>query len=196
MNWREDREEEAKERKRLEKMSVEQLRDEFNERMRVSLIEAIEKLPERINAHLDDSVEEIITAALGVKKDSWNANKWEIDTHNPKSAVAIELGQHVMAQVKLAIPDFIKGLVIGDPRIPPIKTAYTKAYKEHLAELFNRKTWEIAHAAAEKRFVKIMEDISKGKVPEKVLKDELAEEVDEDVVEGNNTEAEQEKEET
>ena len=180
MSWHEDRDEESKEQKRLGKMSIEQLRTELDERIKASLIEEIQKLPERINNHLDDCVYKIITASLGIKKDNWHDSKWEIDTHNSKSAIAIELGVHVMEQVKLAIPDFIHSLVVGDPRIPPIKTAYVKAYKEHLAELINQKTWEVAHAHAEKRFVEIMAEITKKPVSKVSLDKNYVEGVDED----------------
>lgn len=156
----EEREAELKERKRLEKMSVEELKIELDARMKESLIEAIEKLPERIDRHLDEAGWRIICTALGVKKDSWDNNKWEIDSHPEKTAIAIELGEHAMEQIKLAIPGFIQGLVVGDPRIPPIKTAYTKAYKEKLGELLHNKLWEVAKTNAQKRYVEIMEKIS------------------------------------
>lgn len=160
----EEREAERKERKRLEKMSLEELKVELDARMKASLIEAIEKLPERIDRHLDETAWRIICTSLGVKKDSWDGGKWEIDSHHEKSAIAIALGEHALEQIQQAIPGFIKGLVVGDPRIPPIKTAYTKAYKEKLAELLHDQLWEVAKTNAQKRYVEIMEKISGGPV--------------------------------
>lgn len=171
-HYDEERTERIKEQKRLEKMSIEQLREELDARMKGSLIAEIEKLPERINAHLDDAAWKIICAAMGIKKDSWHDDKWEIDSHHAKTAMAIALGEHALKQIKLAIPDFIEGLVVGDPRIPPIKTAYTKAYKQKLAELVNHKLWEVAQKNAEKRFVEIMEMVSSGKKVDIQLDDE------------------------
>jgi hypothetical protein len=156
----EERIQEEKDRKRLEKMSLEELKVELEDRMKAQLIAEIEKLPQRINSHLDEAAWNIICAALGVKKDGWHDNKWEIDSHHEKTALAHALGDHALSQIKLAIPDFIEGLVVGDPRIPPIKTAYTKAYKEKLAELTNNRLWEYAQANAQKRFVEIIEQIT------------------------------------
>lgn len=199
----EEREQDRKDQKRLEKMSVEELRVELNTRMKESLLAEIEKLPERIDAHMDSAAWSIICAALGVKKDSWHDSKWEIDTHHEKAALSIALGKHALAAAEMAIPDFIKGLVVGDPRIPPIKTAYTKAYKEKLAELVNHKLWEVAHKNAEKRFVEIMEMVgSTAKIDKSMLKEpwdeegEEDEEGDEEVSEATPEAAEQEKEET
>jgi hypothetical protein len=127
----EERIQKEKEEKRLQGMTVEQLRVELDERLKASLIEEIQKIPERISGHLDNAAWHIICASLGMKKDNWHDSKWEIETNeNKKPALARALGEHVLAQIKTAIPDFIEGLVVGDPRIPPIKTAYTKAYKE------------------------------------------------------------------
>jgi hypothetical protein len=175
----EERELTKKEEKRLQNMTIEQLRDELDKRLKESLIEEIQNLPERISNHLDRAAWNIITTTLGVKKDSWHDSKWEIDEHSRGSAMAKALGEHTLAQIKTAIPDFIEGLVIGDPKIPPIKTAYTKSYKEHLAELVNRKVWEIAHKNAEKRFVEIMEQIGNGQKVDVQLSDD-DEEQDED----------------
>lgn len=176
--------EDEKERKRLEKMSIEELKVELDERMKASLIEEIQKLPERISNHLDEAAWHIICRAMGVKKDSWHDSKWEIDSHNEKTALAVALGDHALKQVKLAIPDFVEGLVVGDPRIPPIKTAYTKAYKEKLSELVHHKLWEVAHANAQKRFVEIIEEIGGEKVDPADLEEEGEEKAEESDDEG------------
>lgn len=176
----EEKEQTKKEEKRLQNMSIEQLRAELDVRMKECLIEEIQKLPERISGHLDSAAWNIICTTLGVKKDHWHDSKWEIDTHHEKSAMARALGEHALAQIKTAIPDFIEGLVVGDPKIPPIKTAYTKAYKEHLAELVNRKIWEVAQSNAEKRFREIMEQISNGQKVDVRLSDDDEEQEDEE----------------
>lgn len=168
----EERNEKTKEQKRLEKMSIEQLREELDARMRGTLIAEIEKLPQRIDAHLDAAAWNIICAAMGIKKGHWHDDTWEIDDHHSKTAMALALGEHALKQITLAIPDFIEGLVVGDPRIPPIKTAYTKAYKQKLAELVNTKLWEVAQRNAEKRFVEIMEQVSSGQKVDIQLSDD------------------------
>jgi len=151
--------EHEKELKRLEGMTVEQLQVVLDERLKESLIEAIQKLPQRIDSHLDNAAWNIITASLGVVKDTWHDSKWEISDKHNKAALALELGEHALAQIKHAIPGFVEGIVAGDPRIPPIKSAYLRSYKQKLAELVDRKIWEIAETNANKRFVEIMEKI-------------------------------------
>lgn len=179
--YEEEREMTKREEKRLQSMSLAQLREELDSRMKESLIEEIQKLPNRISGHLDTAAWHIITRALGVKKDSWHDSKWEIDTNQERSAVARALGEHVLAQIKTAVPDFIEGLLVSDPKIPPIKTAYTKAYKEHLAQLVNDKIWEVAQRNAQKRFVEIMEQISGGKKVDVRLGDDDEELEDEEL---------------
>lgn len=168
----EERIQKEKEEKRLQGMSIEQLRVELDERLKACLIEEINKLPNRISNHLDNAAWHIICAALGMKKDTWHDSKWEIAEGSKGSALAKALGEHVLSQVKTAIPDFIEGLVVGDPRIPPIKTAYTRAYKEQLAELVNNKIWEVAQSNAQKRFREIMEQISNGQKVDVQLSDD------------------------
>lgn len=150
----------TKEMKRLGKMSVEQLKEELDMRIKSSLIEEIKKLPQRINEHMEHAAWQIISVSLGMKKDTWHDSVWEIDSHHQNAALAVALGNHALSQVKQAIPDFIAGLVVGDPRIPPIKTAYTKAYKEKLAELVHHEMWNHAQKNAEKRFAEIMAEIT------------------------------------
>jgi hypothetical protein len=151
--------EEKKEIKKLQGMSIEQLKAELDSRMKECLIAEIQKLPERIDRHLDEAAWDIITATMGVKQDSWHNSKWEIDDHSKGSALAKAMGEHALAQIKTAIPGFVEGLLVSDPALRPIKSAYNKSYKEHLAELLNGKVWEIAHKNAEKRFKEIMEKI-------------------------------------
>lgn len=155
----EQRDEQEKELKRLEGMTVEQLQGVLDARMKECLIEAIQKLPQAIDAKISTAAWCIITAALGVKKDSWHDGKWEVDSHNAKSAIAIELGEHALTAIKHAIPDFAAGMVESNPRIPPIKAAYTRAFKEKLARLVDSKIWEVAEKNANRRFVEIMEKI-------------------------------------
>jgi hypothetical protein len=155
----EERAQKEKEIKKLQRMSIEQLKVELDERMKACLIEEIQKLPARIDRHLDEAAWKIITTTLGVKKDSWHDSKWEIDDHSKGSALAKAMGEHALAQIKTAIPGFVEGLLVSDPALRPIKSAYNKSYKEHLAELLNRRVWEVAHRNAEKRFVEIMEKI-------------------------------------
>jgi len=154
-----EKEQEEKEIKKLQGMSIEELKTELDERMKASLIEAIEELPERINRHLDQAAWDIICTAMGVKKDTWHDSKWEIESHHKGLALAVALGEHALKQIQMAIPGFIEGLVVGDPKVKGLKTAYERSYKEHLAELLNQKVWEVAHKNAEKRFVEIMEKI-------------------------------------
>jgi hypothetical protein len=168
----EERIQREKEEKSLQGMSIEQLRVELDERMKACLIEEIQKLPDRVSGHLDNAAWHIICASLGMKKDHWHDSKWEIADNSKGSVLGKALGEHVLAQVKTAIPDFIEGLVVGDPRIPPIKTAYTKAYKEHLAGLVNNKIWEVAQSNAQKRFKEIMEQISNGQPVDVRLSDD------------------------
>jgi predicted house-cleaning noncanonical NTP pyrophosphatase (MazG superfamily) len=168
----EERIQREKEEKRLQDMSVEQLRVELDERLKACLIEEIQALPERVSKHLDNAAWHIICASLGMKKDHWHDSKWEIADGSKGSPLAKALGEHVLSQVKTAIPDFIEGLVVGDPKIPPIKTAYTKAYKEQLAQLVNNQIWEVAQSNAQKRFREIMEQISNGQKVTPVLSDE------------------------
>lgn len=161
---REEQEEDAKDEKRLQKMSVEELKVELDARMKESLIEEIENLPRKIDSHLNEAAWKIICTALGVKKDHWHDGKWEIDSHHEQSALARALGEHTLTQIKLAIPGFIEGLVVGDPKVKGIKAAYERSYKERLAHLLNDKIWEVAHKKAEQRFVEIMEKVSSGSV--------------------------------
>jgi len=140
-------------------MSIEELKVELDTRLHSELIKEINGLPERISAHIDSAAWDIISTALGVKKDRWES-AWEIDRHDKKSAIALALGEHALAQVQQAIPGYIAGLMVQDPRIPPIKSAFQKAYREHLAELTNHKIWEIAQERAKKRFSEIIEQVS------------------------------------
>jgi predicted house-cleaning noncanonical NTP pyrophosphatase (MazG superfamily) len=158
----EERIQKEKEEKRLQGMSVEQLRVELDERLKACLIEEIQAMPERVSKHLDNAAWHIICASLGMKKDTGTTASGRSPTGAQGSPLAKALGEHVLAQIKTAIPDFIEGLVVGDPKIPPIKTAYTKAYKEQLAQLVNNKIWEVAQSNAQKRFREIMEQISNG----------------------------------
>jgi len=154
-----EKEQEEKEEKKLQGMSIEELKAELDERMKACLIEEIQKLPERIDRHLDEAAWSIITTTMGVKKDSWHDSRWEIDEHSKGSALAKAMGEHALNQIKTAIPGFVEGLLVSDPALRPIKSAYNKSYKEHLAELLNQKVWEVAHKNAEKRFKEIMEKI-------------------------------------
>ena len=156
---RDEKEQDEKDEKRLQKMGLEELKAELDTRMKASLIEAIEELPERIDRHLDQAAWDILCTAMGVKKDSWHDSKWEIESSSKGTALAVALGEHAMKQVQLAIPGFLEGLVVGDPKVKGLKTAYERSYKGHLAELLNQKVWEVAHKNAEKRFVEIMEKI-------------------------------------
>jgi hypothetical protein len=155
----EQRDAQEKELKRLEGMTVEQLQVVLDERLKESIIEAIQKLPQAIDAKISTASWHIICAAIGVKKDSWHDSKWEVDSHNEKSAIARELGEHALTAIKHAIPDFTAGMVESNPRIPPIKSAYTRAFKSKLAELIDRKIWEVAEKSANRRFTEIMEKL-------------------------------------
>ena len=157
---RDEKEQDEKDEKRLQKMGLEELKAELDTRMKASLIEAIEELPERIDQHLNQAAWDIICTAMGVKKDTWHDSKWEIESGSKGTALAVALGEHALKQVQLAIPGFLEGLVVGDPKVKGLKTAYERSYKERLAELLNQKVWEVAHKNAEKRFVEIMEKIS------------------------------------
>lgn len=174
MAWKsnEEREQDEKDEKRLQKMSIEELKVELDTRMKDLLIKEIENLPEKIDRHLDQAAWDIICTAMGVKKDHWHDSKWEIESHHKGTALAVALGEHALEQVKMAIPGFIEGLVVGDPKIRGLKTAYQRSYKEHLAELMNNKVWEVAHKRAEKRFVEIMEKISGEPVDSADIEDE------------------------
>lgn len=154
-----DAEKEQEEIKKLQGMSLEELRAELDVRMKASLIEEIRKLPEKIDNLLSEAAWNIICTSMGVKKDTWHNSKWEIDSHHEGTALAVALGEHALKQVQLAIPGFLEGLVVGDPKVKGLKTAYERSYKEHLAELLNGKVWEVAHKNAEKRFKEIMEKI-------------------------------------
>jgi hypothetical protein len=156
----EEKAQEEREIKKLKNMSIEQLKAELDERMKACLIEEIQKLPERIDRHLDEAAWKIISTSMGVKRDSWHDSKWEIDTHYKGAALAVALGEHALKQVQMAIPGFIEGLVVGDPKTKGVKAAYERSYKEHLAELLNNKVWEVAQSNAKKRFVEIMEKLS------------------------------------
>ena len=155
----EERDAQEKELKRLEGMTVEQLQVVLDERMKDCLIEAIQKLPQAIDAKISTASWHIICAAIGVKKGSWHDSKWAIDEHDAKSAIALELGEHALTAIKHAIPDFTAGMVESNPRMPSIKAAYTRAFKSKLAALVDRKIWEVAEKNANRRFVEIMEKI-------------------------------------
>jgi len=171
---RDEKEQDEKDEKRLQKMGLEELKAELDTRMKDSLIEEIKELPERIDRHLSQAAWDIICAAMGVKKDTWHDSKWEIESSSKGTALAVALGEHALQQVQMAIPGFVEGLVVGDPKLRGVKAAYKRSYKEHLAELLNQKVWEVAHKQAEERFVEIMEKITGDSVdePESEVSDE------------------------
>ncbi len=159
-NRAEDSEKKKAKDKRLAEMSLDELRIEYNLRIKSEIAMAIQKLPERIDAHLEKVAWGIITATLGVKKDGWSNGRWEIDEHCDGTALAKALGDHVLVQIKQAIPGFIEGLLVDDPRVPPIKAAYTRAYKMRLAELLHDELYVCAQKNAEKRFTEILGQIT------------------------------------
>lgn len=158
-----EREEREKEKaiKRLERMSVEELRDELDKRLREALIEKIQTLDEVIENTIQHAATNIICNALGVTSDHWHDGRWEVDHCNGrKSAIAEELGALALKQIQTAIPDFITGIVGQDIKMPQFRTALRKEYREQLAGRAYEKMREFAKEQAEKRSEELMAQLT------------------------------------
>lgn len=152
-------EEEKAERKRLEKMSVEQLREELTQQLKEGLIQQIRKLPDIIALYVDNAATEIVAAAVGLKRDDWHDGKWEVDHGNSRrSAISDELGKLAMKQVMLSFPTFLDGLTKEVKPYPGLKKAMRQEYKEKLSEKMQEAIVEWAEEEAQKDATTMMKD--------------------------------------
>lgn len=154
-----EREENDRETKRLQKMTVPQLQEELDKRMKKALIAAIKDLPETIEEQVERAGWHIITAAMGVKRDHWSNDKWEIDGSNGKgTALAVKLGEEALKQVQLAMPDFVMQLVLADGAIPlpKIAQAMRKEYKERVYNTLHEEAGKWVEENAAKRAAELL----------------------------------------
>lgn len=140
-----DYKEELAVRRRLEKMTTQELREELDRQLKKKLIKEIEKLDDYVSTLVEQHAVEILRSAVGIRSD-WEG-RWEVDhTNGRRSAVADELGNHAMTLVRLAIPEFVEKFV-GDHKF---SAKFKRAARREFKEQVSRKMYEEMREWAEK----------------------------------------------
>lgn len=153
-------EEEQAEENRLRSLSVVQLRKEYDKKLRSELTKAIQSIPGTVRGYTEQVAQKVLTASLGIKKDTWHNSQWEVDHNNPKSAVGNAIGQIILEQLNLAIPDFIASVLSERKDLPDIKKLMRKNYDDRLANLAREGIYKAAVEAAQQRWGEIQAQVT------------------------------------
>lgn len=159
-----DQEEASKteaEQKRLSKMSVDELRVELEKQLKARLIDEIQLIPQVVADKISDVSDLLLAALLGLRKDSFS-NKFEIDSNNKNSALAVQIGERVVAELQLATPDFFADLAPTSQLHKKVKAAYQRAYNDAYAELLHEKVRNAASEGASKHLAAVLDELQKS----------------------------------
>lgn len=85
---------------------LETLKAEYDKKLRAEIEGRLQNLRELVDNALVAATNEIIANAIGIRKDRWSFDRWEVDSS--RSVIARELGEEALRQVKAAIPGFVK----------------------------------------------------------------------------------------
>lgn len=193
-----ERELTQKEISRLKKMTVKQLQDELDRKLKEELQLSIKNLREVVADIVHKSAHDIVCSYLGFRKDSWD--KWEFDSHHKSKAVAEEMGALALQQVQMVMPNFVKDLLDDKVlAIPKMKKAAQDRYKEVFYEKFHDQLELLIQKKATLRSTEILAQLSKTPF-EEILpqedQDELDEAIAEEAKKANKTQNEDEDEES
>lgn len=157
----EDAAKEEAEKKRLSKMTVDELRAELETQLKARLIDEIQRISTVVANKVEDISEELLLALLGLRKDSFS-NKLEIDSNSKNSALAQQIGEQVVADLQLATPDFFASLAPAGDFHKRVKTVYSSAYQRAYAELLHEKIRDAASEGASKHLTAVLDELQKS----------------------------------
>lgn len=107
--WHEEQAEKERETRRLQQMSIPELRAELEYRTKNALIEEIGRIKGTVARVANDHAAQVVRGALGFTE---SFGKWEVDHCNGRNTpMANALGEIALTQIKLAIPDFIHNFI-------------------------------------------------------------------------------------
>jgi hypothetical protein len=132
-------------------MPLEDLAVEYQKQLRAALMTAIEQLPKVTQDLLEEGKVQVLANALGVKRD-WGG-RWEVDHCNGRrSALANELGETVMVDIKKAIPDFVTKFAAKLPKglQKELEQEYVHAYAREMRTAIRQLALEDARRDAAK----------------------------------------------
>ncbi len=157
----EDPAKEEAEKKRLSKMTVDELRVELETQLKARLIDEIQLMPTLVRNKVSDLSDQLLAALLGLRKDTFSS-KFEIDNNSKNSALASQIGEQVVADLQLATPDFFASLAPAGDFHKKVKTAYGAAYQRAYTDLLHKKIEDAATEGASKRLTEVLNEVQKS----------------------------------
>lgn len=182
-SYAEQEEEDARYLTRLKKMSVAQLREELDRKLKSEIIAAILDLEDSVKATAERMTRDVIASSLGLEKDSFT-DRWQLK--NDGNPLTRALGERAYAEMTLALPDFVASILeeTGPVSLPRLKKEFRKVYTEktyvHLRELLDR--WAEAESvkSAEAALADIFKDTEYVASIKKMINDQGLVEDDEE----------------
>lgn len=137
--------------KKYAKLSVQELKEEYDRQLKNEFITQLANIQKTVSNLIADSINQIMLNAIGMERDRWN-DHWKVDHCNGRrGAIVDEIGRHALAQVKLAIPDFVAALVTEEAGVKKTLSRELRAeYKEVFGRALREKLLEAAKERASK----------------------------------------------
>ena len=139
--------------------TVAELRALYDDTMRLELSNRLARIEGIITEAVDKAAFEIIANALGMTRERWHGDRWQVDHCNGRrTAVAEELGKVAMAHVMKAFPQFIEGVSKKFPR--SMKAAMEKEYLEQYTYAMRRCVKDAAEENARKDAERVISEFN------------------------------------
>lgn len=120
---------------------LDELRRLYEEHLRANLLAGLTQggMKQRVEQLLDGAAGAVIASTLGLSKDRWGRDVWEVSNRN--APLLKELGQHAMEAARAAVPGFVEQFAykqVPKALLKRLKEEYEDAYESHITTMLRQ----------------------------------------------------------